>query len=243
MTNLYSQSFKIDKSNYSKVFLSTIQYMSPADESIPYGGFNACPYATKCKGPCLGKTSGMMVMPANKKARITRTLLFKRDKKAYGAQLKKETEAHIRKATKLGRIPAGRLNGCTDILWENIKFDGMTMMERYPEMVWYDYTKWPLEKRPSTPNYHLTYSRSEETTQGQIQASLDGGRNVAVVFDQVPTEWEGWTVIDGDADDMRWLDPVGVIVGLKPKGAARKDITGFVVRLVTKVVDGKVVKL
>jgi len=117
------------------------------------------------------------------------------------------------------------------------------MMERYPEMVWYDYTKWPLEKRPSTPNYHLTFSRSEETTLEQIQYSLDGGRNVAVVFDRVPTEWEGWTVIDGDADDMRWLDPVGVIVGLKAKGAARKDITGFVVRLATKIVDGKIVKL
>ena len=243
MTNLYSQSFKIDKSNHSKVFLSTIQYMSPADESIPFGGFNACAYSTLCKGPCLGKTSGRMVTDPAKKARIKRTLLFKWDKKAYGTQLRKETDAHIRKAKKLDRIPAGRLNGCTDILWENVRFDGLNMMERYPEMVWYDYTKWPLEKRPSTPNYHLTFSRSEETTLEQIQYSLDGGRNVAVVFDRVPTEWEGWTVIDGDADDMRWLDPVGVIVGLKAKGAARKDITGFVVRLATKIVDGKIVKL
>jgi len=76
-----------------------------------------------------------------------------------------------------------------------------------------------------------------------IHYNIDNGRNVAVVFDAIPTTWEGWTVIDGDADDMRWRDPMGVIVGLKAKGDAIKDTTGFVVRLVTKVVNGKIVKL
>jgi hypothetical protein len=50
-------------------------------------------------------------------------------------------------------------------------------------------------------------------------------------------------VIDGDANDLRFLDPTGVIVGLKAKGAAKKDTSGFVVRLETEVVNGKVVKL
>ena len=66
---------------------------------------------------------------------------------------------------------------------------------------------------------------------------------MAVVFDEVPDTWNGWTVINGDADDLRHLDPVGVIVGLKAKGAAKKDVKGFVVRLVTKIVDGKIVKI
>jgi len=244
MTDLLGKSYKIDKSNDSTAeFYSTVQYMSPADESIPFGGFNACPFATLCKGPCLGHASGRMRMAPAKQARINRTLLFKQDKRAYGAKLIKETNAHIRKAEKLGRIPAERLNGCSDILWENVRFDGLTMMERYPNVVWYDYTKWPLDRRPSTPNYHLTFSRSERTTLDDIQYNIDNGRNVAVVFDAIPTTWEGWTVIDGDADDMRWRDPVGVIVGLKAKGDAIKDTTGFVVRLVTKVVNGKIVKL
>jgi len=90
MTNLYSQSFKIDKSNHSKVFLSTIQYMSPADESIPFGGFNACAYSTLCKGPCLGKTSGRMVTDPAKKARIKRTLLFKWDKSLWHTTKKRD---------------------------------------------------------------------------------------------------------------------------------------------------------
>jgi hypothetical protein len=38
------------------------------------------------------------------------------------------------------------------------------------------------------------------------------------------------TVFDGDDTDLRFLDPTGVIVGLKAKGRARKDTSGFVIR-------------
>jgi hypothetical protein len=118
------------------------------------------------------------------------------------------------------------------------------LMEHFPNVQFYDYTKWPSHLRQDLPaNYHLTFSRSELTTSEDIKREIDAGRNVAVVFDAVPDTWEGLPVIDGDANDLRFLDPTGVIVGLKAKGAAKKDITGFVVRLVTKVVNGKVVKL
>jgi hypothetical protein len=35
--------------------------------------------------------------------------------------------------------------------------------------------------------------------------------------------------VDGDKDDLRFLDPQGVIVGLKAKGDAKHDDTGFVI--------------
>ena len=70
------------------------------------------------------------------------------------------------------------------------------------------------------------------------------GQNVAVVFDDIPATWLGLEVINGDEHDLRFLDGVGVIVGLKAKGPkAKKDTTGFVVRLVTKIIDGKVVTI
>jgi hypothetical protein len=84
---------------------------------------------------------------------------------------------------------------------------------------------------------------SELTTSEDIKREITAGRNVAVVFDVVPSTWEGWTVIDGTKNDLRFLDPQGVIVGLKEIGAAKKDTSGFVVRLETEVVNGKVVKL
>jgi hypothetical protein len=60
---------------------------------------------------------------------------------------------------------------------------------------------------------------------------MDRGVNVAVVFDLPPTEWRGLEVVNGDLHDFRYLDRKGVVVGLKAKGKARKDTSGFVVQL------------
>jgi hypothetical protein len=46
----------------------------------------------------------------------------------------------------------------------------------------------------------------------------------------LPATWNGITVIDGDISDLRFLDPRGVIVGLRGKGEARKGShNGFVI--------------
>lgn len=47
---------------------------------------------------------------------------------------------------------------------------------------------------------------------------------------RVPEHFKGYRVIDGDAHDLRFLDPKGVVVGLKAKGAARRDTSGFMVK-------------
>jgi hypothetical protein len=57
---------------------------------------------------------------------------------------------------------------------------------------------------------------------------------MAVVFhvkkgQALPKAWQGKAVIDGDEHDARYDDPQGVIVGLRAKGQAIKDTTGFVV--------------
>jgi hypothetical protein len=53
-----------------------------------------------------------------------------------------------------------------------------------------------------------------------------------VVFRKPPfprTFW-GYPVIDGDGNDLRFLDPRACIVGLRAKGkGARMDRTGFVI--------------
>jgi hypothetical protein len=45
----------------------------------------------------------------------------------------------------------------------------------------------------------------------------------------LPETFHGLKVIDGDKDDLRFLDPKGVIVGLIAKGDAIHDDTGFVI--------------
>jgi len=77
-------------------------------------------------------------------------------------------------------------------------------------------------------NYHLTFSRSE-TNDKVSQMVLEMGGNVAVVFrNQLPKTWKGYEVVNGDDNDLRFLDKQGVVVGLIEKGMAKKDSTGFV---------------
>jgi hypothetical protein len=64
---------------------------------------------------------------------------------------------------------------------------------------------------------------------------LKQGYNVAAVFNvkdgsELPTTYKGYKVVDGDISDLRFLDAKNVIVGLKSKGDAKKDETGFVIK-------------
>ncbi len=53
---------------------------------------------------------------------------------------------------------------------------------------------------------------------------------MAVVFaGALPKSYLGRRVVSGDDNDLRFLDPKGVVVGLSTKGRAKKDKTGFVV--------------
>jgi len=47
----------------------------------------------------------------------------------------------------------------------------------------------------------------------------------------VPESYKGYKVINGDVNDERFNDERGVIVGLKAKGEAKNDKTGFVVNI------------
>ena len=54
-----------------------------------------------------------------------------------------------------------------------------------------------------------------------------------MVFDKVgniPSMFDGMRTLDGDKTDLRFLDGAGV-VALYAKGKAKKDVSGFVVRM------------
>lgn len=131
-------------------------------------------------------------------------------------------------------IPAVRLNGTSDLPWENIRLNGKNIMEHYPQVQFYDYTKSMARAMAHAAgimpaNYHITFSRSE-TNETAARGILKSGGNVSVVFSGgLPKRWAGREVIDGDKNDLRFLDPRGVVVGLIAKGPGRKDKSGFVV--------------
>jgi hypothetical protein len=128
-----------------------------------------------------------------------------------------------------------RLNGTSDLPWERIAGPyGLSAFQAFPAIQFYDYSKIAtrvlMHASGLMPvNYHLTFSRSE-SNQIDVAAVVAAGANVAAVFQKsLPAVWHGVPVVNGDADDLRFLDASGVIVGLKAKGRAKRDTSGFVV--------------
>ena len=204
-----------------------IMHLAPSTLS----GYQVCPMASPgCASACLN-LSGMGKFSNVQAARIAKTKWFFEDRQAFMAQLVKEVEAAIRKSTRLGFTPAFRLNGTSDIRWEQyaVVRNGVeyrNVMEAFPTTQFYDYTK--LTNRNYVPsNYHLTFSRSETNHMDTVRMMAQ--MNVAVVFDEIPDKYMGITVVDGTETDLRFLDPSFVIVGLKANGKAKKDQTGFTV--------------
>lgn len=214
---------KTAKGDAKGEYLTAILYMAPHKQNSTQ--VNLCPRATKgCAAACL-YTAGRGRFDNVKKARIRKADWFIKDRPAFLKQLDHELLLFSSYARRKGLKPAVRLNGTTDIQWERYLDLG-----KYPEITFYDYTKWAPLERNVPANYKLTFSRSENMTDSVVSASVAMKNNVAVVFrKEIPTTYLGQPVINGDADDMRFLDPTGVIVGLTAKGDAKKDTSGFVV--------------
>lgn len=212
-------------------WLTGILYLVPADGS---GLGNLCPHASAgCRAACLF-TAGRGVFPQTRAARLRKTRLFFELGAARFVDLLADDVARLVAMARRRRLrPCVRLNGTSDLPWERMRgSDGLTLMERFPRVRFYDYTKRP-DRDAVHANYHLTFSRSE-SNEAQALRELGRGRAVAVVFDTrkgepLPAAWRGFPVIDGDDSDLRFLDAPGVVVGLRAKGKAKADAAGFVV--------------
>ena len=230
---------KTQKGEKKKV-LTAVVYLSPSMES----GWNTCVWATLgCIAACLGHSSGHLRFDSSKQARIAKTIWLKIFPKHFLETLAVEIAKHERRALKMGFVPAVRLNGSSDILWERLG-----IMEMFPGVEFYDYTKAPaLGRNLTLPNYSLTFSHSESALARTRGAEyLEGGHNVAVVVgDEEGTltgaqevarelvdrgELWGHETVDGDETDIRFRDGSGKYVILYTKGAAVRDRSGFVER-------------
>ena len=218
-------------------FITGILYLAPSDLS----GRNVCANAKTagCIDGCLNKAGLGGVYSSIQDARIRKTNWFFDNRQSFMLQIVKDIKALQRKALKLGLIPVVRLNGTSDIRWETVKFEhdqtrSVTIFELFPEIQFYDYTK--LSNRKGIPaNYDLTFSFSgREAYRIHNLKAFAQKMRVAVVFHSkdLPTDFYGKTVLNGDESDLRFLDPQDSIIGLYAKGPAKRDSGGFVVHLV-----------
>src|SRR5579863_4752178 len=205
-------------------YLTGILYLAPSDIS----GINVCAKATDgCKAGCLFTAGRAQYLPVINNGRIRKTRELFQDRQAFIVQLRKDILALRAKANRQGLTPCVRINGTSDLPWL-----AQTLAKEFTFIQFYDYTKLPKAYTRTLSNYHLTFSHSE-TNLADCLDSLRNGLNVAVVFDTkrnkpLPEYWHGFPVTDGDTSDLRFTDRQGVVIGLRAKGKARKDCSGFV---------------
>lgn len=189
-------------------------------------GKNVCSHASKgCAESCLVGSGMGGIYTQVKEGRLRRTEWYLKNRVTFLEKLRTEIEKAILLNNKANEksdeqtILTFRLNGTSDLPYENMRvFEGdKNIFELFPDVQFYDYTKnYTRFKKVLPANLHLTFSRSE-TNHAKCLEILKGGFNVAMVFDKLPSTYLGYEVINGDVDDLRFLDKSNCIVGLKYK--------------------------
>jgi len=221
-----------------------ILYLSPAAQNNK--GKELCPHRSAgCTAACL-YTAGRGKFNNVQKARINRANYLVNDPKTFTAQLILEIEFLIIRAKREKKQIAIRLNGTSDVdflylfkkyhSW-NYEEKATTPGSNEPGVIFYDYTKNPhkLRRYGKGGKYALIFSRAEDN--GEIaNRLLFEGYKVSAVFNDpkyLPA-FAGYPIIDGDERDDLIIDifaqHYGKIIGLKAKGDAKKDTTGFVIQ-------------
>ncbi len=196
--------------------------------------------------------AGLLPDNAIQRARIARTKLFNENRPEFFRRLYQEIRALKRKAERMNLTPVIRLNGTSDVLWEKIPVPvsdnkrGIhcifsNIMAVFPELQFYDYTKiWKRFYREQPSNYYicLSYSEASQTYADKcMQTHRETGASLVTVYRDKDAIWQadciaeesGKPFVNGDTNDLRFLDPKGAMVALKAKGKARQDRSGFVI--------------
>lgn len=220
--------------NSADEFLPVGCVMSPHKSS---GVGNVCPHAGGCADTCLdhqgrGAAKGSMGETIHA-ARVARTIVYYQERDWFIAALHQELHKWEAKAARQGKRLCVRLNMFSDIAWEK-----HGVPEQHENVVFYDYSKNPRRIGQVAPNYWVTFSRDSSKDDDTCRELLSQGKNVAVVFDDgyttgarnlhgagadLPAEWMGFPIINGDATDARWTDRPGHVVGLRLKASSSSE--------------------
>ena len=208
-----------------------ILYLAPHKQNDK--GVDICPAASSgCVAACL-YSAGRGKFSNVQSSRINKTNFYISNKSLFIKKLATEILREYTKAKKKGVKIAFRLNGTSDLDFVYLlqKYAGLDISTLKDVATFYDYTKLigKIKKYLEHPNYFVTFSRSEINESVAI-AVLNMGGNVAAVFsNNLPNFWRGFKVIDGDKSDLEMIYNTNVVLGLKAKGDAKKDNSGFVI--------------
>ena len=221
-----ASSAKIKKS-FERGTMTYCVYLAPYTMAGFVNGkqINVCPNSEHCRDFCLNKSGrnkadilkhGEEESRINQ-ARIKKTRFFYEDRETFMQVLVHEIKKAMRKAEAEGYNFSVRLNGTSDISPDAFRYYGYNILQIFPEVQFYDYSKRPraIDESGRYENYSITFS-FDGYNFDTCEKYLKRGGNVAIVFfgDELPKTYKGWRVIDGNVDDTRYMDEKGCIVGL-----------------------------
>jgi hypothetical protein len=219
-------------------WVTAILHLAPAR----YSGHRVCERYAHCHEGCLfHQGRGKMTNVVNARVRKTQALFADRQGTLMAiasdiVQLKNAAEC-------LNLQFCVRLNGLSDLRWEESDFaltsfkGNPTLMQLFPDVVFYDYTKIPYGHRPawtSVDNYHITFSfdGSEQDIPNALDV-LDHGHNVNVVYNQNGYDALkpridahslhkfGAPMYDNEAHDLRFADVSPIVLISREKGYSK----------------------
>lgn len=190
-------------------------YLASADAS----NINVCPKSKTCRESCLvnsgyAKIDALSGNTNVRDSRILKTRLFFANKPLFMKLMCIEIDRAIRKAARENMEFSIRLNCTSDISPLAFNIDGKNILELYPNVQFYDYTKvrnyWKIAEKYK--NYYITFSRDGSSeNEEECKEWLSRGGNIAVVFgvlktSELPKKWKGYEVLVGDDYDYRVWD-------------------------------------
>ena len=214
-------------------YLTVVMHLAPAF----WSGYTTCVHFSHCWDTCLF-VQGRGKMPNVKEARIKKTRRLVEHPENSIEQIAAEI-CYLKARLKGPEHPklCVRLNCLSDFPWEDMSFDCLgkkTIINAFPDVQFYDYTKIRIGERSAwldmPLNYHLTYSfDSRQEDISNCIGVLELGHNAAITctkdhyksIDYTKIHPWGYQMVDGDLDDMRFLDPKPRLVMGREKGYSK----------------------
>ena len=185
-----------------------------------------------CMELCLKGSGFAKIFKTVNDARQKKTEFLLNDKIGFINQLDKELFNFNKKCISKNKTGFVRLNTISDY-----PFYKTGLMERYPDLIFVDYTKIAKRLFDQLPeNYYLIFSFSGRLQySNQVKLALKTDYPISVVFKcDFPETFLGRKVIDGDKSDLNNVLQYNKIIGLKFKEINKEDYelyknNGFIV--------------
>ena len=180
--------------------------------NLSAGKDNLCVNTASCEDTCVTHTSWRASSAGVQLARRVKTQFLVEYPREFAAVLAWDTERVLAQHPDAMARP----NCNQDVAWEKV-FPWLADL-----ITCYDYTKRLDRVGWLHVQYRTTYSATSVTRPATVHRLVERGDTVTMVFPRkkhdLPSQWEGIEVVDGDVSDDRFNDPAGVIVGLSWKG-------------------------